>query len=48
VVDLLGSPQPGTPAAPAEAHFTSGTVSEPLAKALSAFGIKTVAGTPAI
>jgi glutamate racemase len=48
VVDLLGPPQPGMPAAPAEAHFTSGRVSEALAKALSAFGIKAVAGAPAI
>ncbi len=48
VVDLIGPPQPGVRGAPAEAHFTSGRVSAALAKALSAFGIKTVAGAPAI
>jgi glutamate racemase len=48
VVDLLGPPQPGRTTAPAEAHFTSGRVSAPLAKALSAFGISVVAGAPAI
>jgi glutamate racemase len=48
VVDLLGPPRPGSAAAPAEAHFTAGTVSEALAKALSAFGITAVAPAPAI
>ena len=48
VVDLLGPPRPGARAEPAEAHFTSGRVSAPLAKALSPFGIKAVAGAAAI
>src|SRR5262245_38649125 len=48
VVELLGPPQAGPPAPPAQAHFTSGRVSKALAKALSAFGIKTVADAPAI
>jgi len=48
VVDLLGLPQPARPAEPAEGYFTSGRVSAPLAKALSAFGIKAVAGAAAI
>jgi glutamate racemase len=48
VVDLLGPAQPGLGAPPAAAHFTSGQVSASLAKALSAFGIKAVAGVPAI
>jgi glutamate racemase len=45
VVDLLGPPQTGARGEAAAAHFTSGRVSPALAKALSAFGIKTVAGT---
>jgi glutamate racemase len=48
VVDLLGPPQPGVRAEPAEAHFTSGRVSQALAKALSGFGIKAVSDAPAI
>jgi glutamate racemase len=48
VVDLIGPPQLGVQAEPAEAHLTSGRVSPALAKALSAFGIKAVAGAPAI
>jgi len=48
VVDLLGPPQPGVRAEPAEALFTSGRVSANLANALSAFGIKAVASAPAI
>jgi glutamate racemase len=48
VTDLLGPPQGGARAEPAEGHFTSGHVPEALAKALSAFGIKAVAAAPAI
>jgi glutamate racemase len=48
VVELLGPPQPGERTAPSDAHFTSGRVSDALAKALSAFGIKAVASAPAI
>ena len=48
VVDLLGPPQPGVRAEPAEALFTSGRVSANLANALSAFGIKAAASAPAI
>jgi len=48
VVDLLGPPAGGARTEPAAAHFTSGRVSEPLAKALSAFGIKAVTGAPVI
>jgi glutamate racemase len=48
VVDLLGPPQGGLRAGPAEALFTSGRVSNALARALSGFGIKAVAGAAAI
>jgi glutamate racemase len=48
VVDLLGPPQAGRRAEPAQAHVTSGQVSPAFAKALSAFGIKAVADSPAI
>ena len=48
VVELLGPAQPGGRAEPAEGHFTSGRVSEALAKALSAFGINAIAGAAAI
>jgi glutamate racemase len=48
VVDLLGPPAGTVRTEPAAAHFTSGRVSEALAKALSAFGIKAVAGVPVI
>src|SRR5262249_55439046 len=47
VVDLLGPAETGPRAEPAAAHFTSGTASEALAKALSAFGIQAMAGWPA-
>ena len=48
VVELLGPPRPGQRIEPSEAHFTSGRVSDALAKALLTFGIKAVAGAPAI
>jgi glutamate racemase len=48
VVELI-EPAHGSPRGePAEGHFTSGRVPEALAKALSGFGIKAVAGAPAI
>ncbi len=48
VVELIGPPQAGARAEPAEGHFTSGRVSETLAKALSAFGITPMVAASAI
>jgi glutamate racemase len=48
VVELIGLPQGSARTEPAAGYFTSGQVSAPLAKALSAFGIKAVAAARAI